>query len=152
MVTRVVKLNEFASVLDDFSKQHIDDLKGATVRGIVNHLPKIVEDSPHDTGLYAASWDMTFDEKSVIFGNTAPHAPIIEEGARPFRPPLGPLLAWAKRVLKDPSQPPSYSPNVWALAVGTQKKIEAEGMVPRHILQKNIPKIIESIKQEMRLL
>jgi hypothetical protein len=109
----------------------------------------LVQNSPVDTGQYVNSWDFDVDEKRAILGNFAPHAPIIEKGARPFRPPMGPLLAWAKRVLKDPSQPPEYSDDVWGLAKGTQNKIAALGMQPKNVLEKTIPLIIENIRREL---
>ena len=52
-------------------------------------------------------------------------------------------------MLKDPSQPPNYSNRVWALAKGTQNKIAKEGIKPRHVMEKLIPKIIANIKAEM---
>lgn len=149
MVTRVVKLNDFARVLEQHKDKHISEVKKRTVDAIAQSLPILASTSPVDTGLYAASWDMTMDEKSIFLGNTAPHAPIIEEGARPFFAPIGPLLAWAKRVLQDPGQPPEYSSAVWALAKYTQNKIAEQGMMPKHVLANALPDILERIRQEL---
>ena len=145
-----MKLENFAKELGEFSKAHISEQKAAVTRGIVRSIPDLVAASPVDTGQYANSWDFTEGEKSTILGNFSPHAPIIERGARPFTPPIAPLLAWAKRVLGDPSQPPDYSPEVWGLARGTQNKISREGMKPKHVLEKMIPTIIENIKEELK--
>lgn len=152
MSTRTVDLRDFAKELDGFTDKHLKDVRNATAKGVSKSIPDLVRASPVDTGLYAQSWDMTVDELSVTIGNSAPHAPIIEYGARPFTPPLAPLLAWAKRVLGDPSQPPEYSDAVWRLARYTQKKISEEGMKPRHILENAIPGIIANIRQEYELL
>ena len=149
MVVKTVNLRDFAKELGKFSKEHLFKLQQATASGMAQSIPMAVKESPVDTGQYASSWDFSVEERSAFFGNFAPHAPIIERGARPFTPPIGPLLAWAKRVLQDPSQPPDYSNRVWALAVGTQKKIAREGMQPKHIMEKLIPKIIVNIKREM---
>lgn len=146
--TRVVPLNEAAKELGVVTETHIKFFKTATAHGVAASIPDLVKASPIDTGLYAQSWDFTVTEQAVILGNYAPHAPIIEYGARPFKPPIKPLLDWAKRVLQDPSQPPDYSDRVWALAVGTQKKIEREGMKPKKVLENMIPTIIENIKAE----
>jgi len=149
-VKEQISLKDFPERLGKYSK--IELLKGqkeAFIRGIQRSIPDLVKASPVDTGLYANSWDFSVDERFAIIGNTAPHAPIIEFGARPFTPPIGPLLAWAKRVTKDSSQPPNYSPRVWALAKYTQNKIKAEGMKPHLILQKMMPKIMENIKMEL---
>lgn len=145
-----MKLENFARELKDFSKATLEKQQQAVANGVLRSSRELVESSPVDTGEYAASWDFDINERRAILGNFAPHAPIIERGARPFTPPIGPLLAWAKRVLKDKSQPPNYSNEVWALARGTQNKIKAEGMKPRHILEKMIPKIIENIKEELK--
>ena len=149
MATKVVRLENFSKELRESNKNRLDEYKRAVVSGIIQSVPDLVAASPVDTGQYAASWDFTITEEKVILGNFAPHAPIIEEGARPFTPPLGPLLAWAKRVLQDPSQPPSYSPRVQALARGTQNKIKAQGIMPRHVLRNTLPKIIANIKREL---
>ena len=149
MSSKTVKLENFANELKEFNMATIEQQKKAVSLGVMRSIPDLVAASPVDTGLYANSWDFTQTENTAILGNYAPHAPIIEMGARPFTPPLAPLLAWAKRVLQDPSQPPNYSSEVWALAVGTQKKIAKVGMEPKHILENMIPKIIENIKAEL---
>ncbi len=150
-MTTTIKLNQFADVLREFPNKSLDAVKKGVVSGVARSIPDLVKASPVDTGLYAQSWNFTADEQSVILGNYAPHAAIIEDGARPFTPPIGPLLAWAKRVLKDSSQPPNYSDEVWALAKGTQKKIAANGMQPRKILESMIPTILDNIRQEIKL-
>lgn len=145
-----VSLEDLGKEIEGFSHAHIEEQKAAVVRGLARSLPDLAQKSPVDTGQYAASWDFTADENAAIIGNFAPHSPIIEYGARPFTPPIGPLLAWAKRVLKDPSQPPEYSSEVWALAKGTQNKIAEEGMRPRHILRDALPRIVDNIRKEFK--
>jgi len=150
MSVKVVKMADLAKELGKFGHVSLANQKKAVGRAIVAAMPRLVAASPIDTGLYAQSWDFTLDEEKAVIGNYAPHGAVIEFGARPFTPPLTPLLAWAKRVLKDPSQPPSYSPQVQRLARGTQAKIARVGMKPHHILENEIPKIIEDIKKELR--
>lgn len=150
MGAKTVELKDFAKVLGEFSKLTLEQQKAGVASGIAKSIPDLVAASPVDTGLYASSWDFTVDEKKAVLGNYAPHAPIIEFGARPFTPPIGPLLAWAKRVLKSSSQPPDYDSEVWALAKGTQKKISEQGMKPRHVLENALPMIVENIRQELK--
>lgn len=150
MVTRTVSLKDFSKVIGEDWKIRKKEYFSAVVAGIIDSLPEVIKNSPIDTGEYAQSWDLSIDEERVLFGNFAPHAGIIEFGARPFKPPLGPLLAWAKRVLRDASQPPNFSSRVWALAKYTQAKIEREGMKPRHIMEQLIPTIISNISQALR--
>lgn len=150
MATKTVKLENFAKELEGFTEATLEQQKAAVVGGVIRSIPDLVAASPVDTGMYANSWDFTETEKSVILGNYAPHAPIIEKGARPFRPPITPLLAWAKRVLKSPSQPPNYDEKVRSLAYATQKKIEQYGMKPKNILENALPMILENIKEELK--
>jgi hypothetical protein len=152
LVVKTVNLKDFSKEFRKFQKMAIEEQKSTVAKGVIDYLPEIIKSSPVDTGLFAQSWDLQESEVSILLGNYAPHAPIIEFGARPFKPPLGPLLAWAKRVLQDASQPPKYSSRVWALAIYTQKKIERVGMKPHNIMENAIPMIIENIKSELRLL
>lgn len=148
MATKTVDLKDFAKELGAFTDKQVENLQQATLLGIAASIPDLVANSPVDTGLYAQSWDFSKEDYGAVLGNFAPHSSIIEYGARPFTPPIGPLLAWAKRVLRDGSQPPDYSPEVWRLAKGTQKKISEVGMKPKHVMENAIPKIIENIKAE----
>jgi hypothetical protein len=135
-----------------FTAERIQEFQKATLMGCYKSIPMMAQRSPVDTGLYAQSWDVQHDEQSVTIGNYAPHSVMIEFGTRPFKPPIKPLLAWAKRVLNDGSQPPKYSNEVWALAVGTQKKIAEQGMKPRRIFEKALPDIIKNVQEEMKKL
>ena len=149
MSTIKVSMADYPREFERWAKEHTKDLHDSALNSAMQAVPELVNNSPVDTGLYAASWAVDSDGKNVFLGNTAPHAAIIEFGARPFTPPIAPLLAWAKRVLQDPSQPPDYSPRVWALAIGTRNKIKRVGMEPKGVMQKSIPGIIERIKQDM---
>lgn len=147
---KTVDLDKFADTLGDWANASLAKKRKAAINGIARSLPDLAKASPVDTGLYAQSWDMTVEEKSVFIGNYAPYAGIIEHGARPHKPPIGPLLAWAKRVSGSASQPPKYDKDVWALALYVQKKIEKYGQAPKHILENAIPGIIDNIRKELR--
>lgn len=151
MATTSISLNELSKELGKFAEKHIDIVRAAVARGIMRSIPELVMQSPVDTGLYANSWDYHEGPNNVTVGNTAPHAPIIEYGARPHKVPIKPLLDWAKRVLQDPSQPPEYSDQVWALAIGTRNKIEKYGQAPKHIMERNIPMILNNIESELKI-
>lgn len=147
--TRTVELSNFSKELDTLGKFTIAEQKRAMADGFARAIPLLVARSPVDTGLYAQSWGFTVDEKKAVIGNWAPQAAIIEYGARPFSPPLAPLLAWAKRVLKDSSQPPEYSKRVRELAWGTRNKIREQGIQPKHILENALPEIFELVKRSL---
>lgn len=148
MATVNVKLKDLAAMIGAEPDRQIPQIKKAVYEGCLQSLPHLVKASPVDTGQYAASWDFTVTENAAIIGNFAPHAAIIENGARPFSPPIKPLLEWAKRVLNDSSQPPNYSPEVRRLAYGVRAKIQENGMMPKKILEKEMPNIINRIKKE----
>ena len=145
-----IKIKDFPKVFKKFDAESMKANKKVTLEAIIDSIPMLTEKSPVDTGEYANSWDYVEEETKILLGNYAPHAPIIEMGARPFKPPLEPLLAWAKRVLKSKSQPPEYDEEVQALARGTQGKIMKEGMEPKHILKDALPEILKLIKQKLK--
>jgi hypothetical protein len=150
MITKTIDLKDFSKELKRYTSESIDDLREAVFAGCLRSIGDLVTASPVDTGLYANSWDVRKGDQEVTIGNFAPHSAIIEYGARPFTPPIKPLLQWAKRVLGDPSQPPNYSPDVWALAKGTQNKIAREGIRPKKVMEMTIPKILENIELELK--
>ncbi len=150
MAVKIINMHDLADELGAVGKVALEKQKQAVAHGILKGLPILVRNSPVDTGLYAQSWDFTVDEEKAVLGNFAPHAAIIEYGARKgFRPPIDILRAWAKRVLRDPSQPPDYSVEVRQLAFLTQRKIFNEGIKGKHILENTLPMIIEEIKREL---
>jgi len=142
---KVVKLDKFAKELESYAEKNIELYKESVIDALLKNLVEIVRNSPVDTGLYAQSWDLIVTEKSAVLGNYAPHAPIIEFGTRPYKPPLPPLLKWAKRVLKKPD----FDDAVWALAKYTQAKIEREGMKPKFVLTNQLDSIMKDIKKNM---
>jgi hypothetical protein len=152
MSIRRIELKDFAKELGQFSETFIKENKQAFANGVAESIPDLVRASPVDTGLYAQSWDMAVTEDSVTVGNYSPHAPIIEDGARPHYPPIGPLLAWAKRKLQDGSQKETgYSPEVWRLAKGVQAKIAREGQKPMKILTNATPMIYERVREALKV-
>jgi hypothetical protein len=146
----VVPLDRFSDVMARFNDRQIEEYKAAVVDALAKALPRLVESSPVDTGLYAQSWDLILTEKTAIIGNYAPHAPIIEYGARPFTPPLGPLVAWAKRVLRTQVGADELEKAAWALAKHTQQKISEEGMKPNFVLTNQLDLIIGDIERNMK--
>jgi len=145
-MTKIVKLEKFSKELSEYAKKDIELYKMSVIDALYKNLLVLIKQSPVDTGLYAQSWDLIVEEKSAILGNYAPHAPIIEFGARPFTPPLMPLLKWARRVLKKQD----FDDHVWALAKYTQNKISEFGMQPKHILTDSMDKIIYDIKVNLK--
>jgi hypothetical protein len=106
----------------------------------------------------------------------APHAPIMENGARPFWPPLAPLIAWVERkgLVSRPKKldtrrgkqlqrlankqanvdrAKAYEKEVENVARLIQAKIAAHGIEPRHYFAKAMarvsPMVPKAILDEM---
>ena len=145
-MAKTVPLSKFAEELKAYSEKNIAEYRKSVIMALTDAIPRLVQKSPVDTGLYAQSWNLDVSEQSAILGNYSPHAPIIEFGARPFTPPLAPLLAWAKRVLKKAE----VDDDCWALAKYTQMKIADNGMMPKFILTNEIEFIMNDIRDNLK--
>jgi hypothetical protein len=156
MIRKTVQLEDFPNVLKEFMRVSLEKKKKAVLAGLLRSLPDLVAASPVDTGLYAASWDVKMYEDRGVIGNYAPYASEVEDGTRPYTPPIAPLLAWAKRRLSgsqaaETGQPEtSYTPEVWAFAKAVQHKIAKVGITPKHIMENSIPMIVDHIREELR--
>ena len=131
-------------------------------------LPRVVRSSPVDQGLYKLGWEVveTLIGKEVQLRNDAPHAGIIELGARPFWPPFAPLYEWAKRkagelhlaglvsigpqafrktkagTLRYKGQAALNADDdkaIQSFARGVQHAIAKRGLPPRYIMAKQLP-------------
>jgi hypothetical protein len=143
---KTVSLDKFSQELNKYAKESSEAYKKAVVDALYQNFSELVANTPVDTGLLSQSWNIEVTEREAIIGNFAPHAPIIEFGARPFTPPIGPLLEWARRVLKQPE----VNSQCWALAKAVQMKISEKGMEPKHILTNQLDKIIEDIRLNIK--
>ena len=108
---------------------------------------------PVDTGQYAASTRTEISPTGGMVYNNAPHAAIIEYGARPHWAPLEPLFAWAYRKfrvsLRDAHRSIRMAPRrngekltdagtyraheALRIAKLIQFKIAHHGVAPRHV-------------------
>ena len=64
MSVKVVKLENFANELKDFTEKTLQQQKAAVTSGLARSIPDLVAASPVDTGLYAQSWNFTVDEQT----------------------------------------------------------------------------------------
>lgn len=133
MVTRkVVTLDQFArelgrlpSILEDAI---IRGLRSAAARGVADVVQAIQVASPWpavDTGRLARSVEHSNLPRGGRVSVDAPHAAVMELGARPFWPPIEPLEAWAVRkfgVDEDEAE---------EIARSVQLKIATFGIEPR---------------------
>jgi hypothetical protein len=124
------------------------DLERATIRGehrAAERLEWLVIEAigdtrpyvPHDTGQLTRSvrTEKNADGAEVVVD--APHAPFVEYGTRPHRPPLQPLIAWAVRKGFASTEEEAYP-----IAMGIARKIERRGTDPRHFMARAMKEFI----------
>lgn len=84
------------------------ELEAATIKGLQSAalrlesiIPEAIADTkpfvPSDTGQLHRSHYHEFTARGALVGVDAPHAPFMEYGTRPHRPPFQPLADWAYR-------------------------------------------------------
>ncbi len=126
-------LDQFAVELGKLPRQLegaiIKGLRSAAARGVSEVVQAIHTTSPFppiDTGRLARSVEHSDLPRGGRLMVDAPHAAVMEWGARPFWPPLQPLIDWAKRkfgVDEDEAE---------EIAEAVQRKIAMFGIEPRH--------------------
>ena len=141
------------------SREIPEDLRRASVRGfqaaglvLAAEVPvQISRTSPHpavDTGALRNSVQFTPLPDGCVVSVTAPHAAPIENGTRPFSPPLRPLIEWALRKgLADTEEEAKQ------VAFRVRAAIRRRGIAPRYYFrtawQKSRPAMRRAIKAEL---
>ncbi len=120
-------------------------LRSAALRGVGVVVQEIDTAKPHpavNTGgmRQSARAEVTSDGAAVVVD--APHAAVMNDGARPFRPPLGPLIIWAKRKFGVDER------EARRIARNVQRKIEAMGIEPRFFFDKAMKRINDVVVPE----
>ena len=123
---------------------------------------------PTDQGLYNASWEIEQIRNGAILFNTAPHAAVIEHGARAENIKVGRkmidalaewvvrkgLLGKGKGSIQTRSQEQEAQSTAWAIAQNMRKRgifnRDAEGLHIAEKASKKAPQfVIEEIKAEL---
>lgn len=141
----------------------------------------VSKDSPVDQGEYKLGWHTRAeiaDKRApvVVLANDAPHAGVIEQGARPHKVPIAPLLKWAQRKAGDLmlagiirptptlfrtdkkgflkyrgpsalSRDAEASAEVEAFAWAVRNKIAKVGQKPRWIMRKRLPEAAAFLRE-----
>jgi hypothetical protein len=124
--------------------------------------------APEDTRELARSHYTDLIDTGARVGVDAPHAPFMEWGTRPHRPPMQPLADWAYRqglvdVELDISQLLSIEPGEWfdderkafGIVSAIVGKIAKRGISPRHFMRSAVERLLregileEEIKAEL---
>lgn len=132
----------------------------AAFRAAMRSMPRVVKDTPSDTGRARAGWDVRRAEGGADLYNDAPHIGILEAGSRPHWPPLEPILRWVVRVFgidaeDNATSRRSYedaedvSDEAYGIAFAVQAKIARDGTEPHWMVRDNLPRMRKLLKEEL---
>lgn len=152
-MTLRLSIPEFQRWLTTFD----EGFKRAVVRGLrrsakrlerytVQEIGKAEPRPAVDTGSLRQSVDTTYVEDGAIVTVSAPHAAFMEYGTRPFRPPLNPLIEWAKRKGLASSDEEAK-----VIAFKIRASIEKRGIAPRGYFQKAWSRMLAELSSDMGL-
>lgn len=83
-------------------RKNADAIKRGVRNGLVRGKSHLVRQTPVDQGILKNAWKVIVADGGMpALLNDAPHAGIVERGARPHMPPLEPILEWVKRHLRS---------------------------------------------------
>lgn len=131
-----VSLARLAAIIDDMPKRQrqaaVRGARSAAKRLVALTADAIADTSPYppeDTGELKHSIRATNTKDGATVTVDAPHAPFMEWGTRPHRPPLGPLADWAYRkgIADDEEEAEE-------IAMAIAAKIARDGILPRHFM------------------
>lgn len=129
MARKRVSLEKFAQIVEalpeQLSQKMINAARKSAARLVVLVEHSIRNNIPYalvDRSRLVQSVALVLTPKGAIVRVDAPYAPPLEYGARPFMPPLEPLIAWATR--KGFDNPRAVA---WAVAMTFRKR----GMKPK---------------------
>jgi len=151
MTTKNVTLKQFSADMRALGPK----MESAIVKGLQSaalRMPEVIREELHQTmphpaiatGELARSTKVDLLHDGAIVGMDAPHAAIIEEGARPHFPPLQPLRDWVrvKGFASDPDE-------VDSIAYAVAKKISKRGIEPRHYFKASMIRLDSIIDHEI---
>ncbi len=141
MIRRRIMLDELPALLSSLEPEVgaavLRGLSSAAVRAKGVVIEEIDRSTPYpavDTGRLRNSVHVNAFTREIYID--APHAAPINNGTRPFTPPLGPLLTWVIRKGLADDEDEAY-----AIARGVQQKIAREGIEPRHFWEKAMDRV-----------
>lgn len=155
MTVHVLNLRQFAAKLTTME----EDIRQAMVRGLRSAgrrmeglvVEEIQNAKPYpavDRGDLVNSVEYVEESDGSRVQVTAPHAAVVEEGSRPFRPPIAPLVQWALRKKIADNEDEAYQ-----IAHGIRRKFEVQGFTPRWYMKKAVrrtqPFVIDEIEREL---
>lgn len=148
------------AMMDEVRKGTVDVMRRAarfghtiTVTAANRHKPK-----PRATGTYINAWVVKHTPRGAIIGNSAKHAYFVEVGRDPGPVPLAPILEWAKLKrlpaglgkIKGRGAKAKKAEIQRQFAEAVAWKIRHHGILGKHILKKQMPRISKRVDRELR--
>lgn len=141
-------IKELGELTPNMEEAVIKGLRSASQRGVAVvvqsiNTPTSMTHAAVDTGMLARSVEATDLPRGGQISVDAPHAAVMEFGARPFYPPIVPLFDWAKRkfgVDDDEAK---------AIAYAVREHIAIWGIEPRHYLKRSMRRIRKMVPIEV---
>ena len=121
-------------------------LRSAAARGVGEVVRAIQTSQPRpavDTGQLARSVSDMYLPKGAAIVVDAPYAAVMETGARPFWPPLQPLIDWASRKFGLTDE------EAESMARAVQRAIAQRGIAPRHYMRTAMARIRKIVPIEV---
>lgn len=170
-VIRVDSPEEAAAMQERAQQELMKGLHRAQLDSAYATLPMVVADTDAaglvDLGAYKNSWDVIDAGGEVRLVNDAPYAGVIEQGARPFTPPLQPLIDWAERKAADlgfvgkkqmrggafrgrASLSNEQRDIARSIARAIQRKFAREGYRPRYVMRNRLPYALKQLRRAIQ--
>lgn len=157
MSVRHVTISQFERAMIDFEPKLyasvIKGLRSAALRLETMVVEEIETATPHpavDTAALKRSVSTERVPDGALVNVTAPHAAMIENGTRPFFPPLAPLVEWVKRKGLVSVKKKQTDADAKAIAYAVAKAMSKRGIEPRHFFKKAWDRFPEVLSAEVR--
>lgn len=141
MADIVVGLDGIGTLLTADIERRSEALHDALYEAALLGAEVVAGNAPVDLGILRASVHAKRTAKGAEIVVDAPHAAVVELGARPHWTPIQPLLDYAKR--KGAESP-------WAMARSIQERIATEGQRPRMFVRRSLPVLREVLAEMIR--
>lgn len=119
----------------------LQDAAAELKREVVREIDRAKPYPAVDQAILRSSVEIRTTKRSAVVAVNAPHADAIENGTRPFFPPIEPLIAWVKRkgFASGRDRRGRFSnrdAQARSIAYAVQQKIGRDGIAPRHYMRK----------------
>lgn len=133
-----IHFEDFAVDIERLTDRAFRASRAALFTAAVNAKAIARQAAPEDQGKLKRGFVVSLTPTGARLENVEPHATPQEHGTRPFTPPRGPLLAWARRkVARGRGRGRgSREQQAQRLAAGAIRSIQRRGIIPKRFFAK----------------